>query len=161
MNKNVRTGIAIGVAVFVVALLFVFMNPFNNPSGSAASASATTPAAPTAQLIVQDETVGTGAVAATGDLVTVDYTGKFQDGTVFDTSVGKKPIQFVLGAGQVIPGWDQGLQGMKAGGKRLLVIPPDLGYGAQAVGPIPANSTLVFEVQLVSVTAPPAGTKQQ
>ena len=90
-----------------------------------------------------------------GDLVTVNYTGKFTDGTVFDTSVGKDPYPFVLGAGAVIPGWDQGLQGMKVGGKRLLIVPPGLAYGAQGYGPIPPNATLVFEVTLVSVSPVP------
>jgi len=102
-------------------------------------------------LVVQDEVVGTGAEARTGDMVSVHYTGKLQNGTVFDTSVGKSPIEFTLGGGYVIPGWDQGLVGMKVGGKRLLIIPPSLGYGGQDYGPIPANSTLIFEVELVKV----------
>ena len=104
-------------------------------------------------LVVQDELVGTGAEARYGDTVSVNYTGRLEDGTVFDTSVGKAPFPpFVLGTGYVIPGWDQGLVGMKAGGKRLLIVPPELAYGAQANGPIPANSTLIFEVELVKVT---------
>ncbi len=105
----------------------------------------------TAQLVAQDEAVGTGAEAALGSTITVNYTGKFQNGTVFDTSVGKQPFTFQLGAGQVIPGWDQGLQGMKVGGKRLLIIPSSLGYGSQDYGPIPGNSTLIFEVELLNV----------
>jgi len=115
-------------------------------------------AAGEAQLIAQDEQVGTGAVARAGDTVSVHYTGRLQNGTVFDSSIGRDPIQFVLGTGQVIPGWDQGLQGMKVGGKRLLVIPPQLAYGAADYGPIPGNSTLIFEVQLVGVVS--AGSAQ-
>ena len=93
----------------------------------------------------------TGAQAVAGSLVSVNYTGKLENGTVFDTSVGKAPIQFPLGQGYVIKGWEQGLLGMKVGGKRLLIIPPDMAYGDKATGPIPANSTLLFEVELVGV----------
>jgi FKBP-type peptidyl-prolyl cis-trans isomerase len=102
---------------------------------------------------VQDEVVGTGAEARVGDTLSVNYTGKLQNGTVFDTSVGRTPIQFTLGAGQVIQGWEQGLQGMKVGGKRLLLIPSGLAYGASGYGPIPANAALIFEVELVGVKA--------
>ena len=99
-----------------------------------------------------DTLVGTGDVAVAGKDVTVNYTGMFTDGTKFDSSLDRGvPFTFRLGAGQVIKGWDIGVEGMKVGGKRILVIPPELGYGAQAVGPIPANSTLVFQVELVSV----------
>ena len=104
-----------------------------------------------AGLIVQDEVIGTGAEAVVGSLVSVQYTGKLENGTVFDTSAGKAPIQFPLGQGYVIPGWELGITGMKVGGKRLLIIPPDMGYGDKANGPIPANSTLIFEVELVGV----------
>ena len=113
------------------------------------------------QLIVQDQTVGTGATAKAGDTITVNYTGKFQDGKVFDTSVGREPLVFTLGAGQVIPGWDQGLQGMKVGGKRLLIVPPSLAYGAAgAAGVIPPNSTLIFEVDLLQTQSPSATSPQ-
>lgn len=107
-------------------------------------------------LVVQDEVVGTGATAEPGDTLTLNYTGKLANGTVFDTSVGKQPFQFILGAGQVIPGWDQGLVGMKVGGTRVLIIPPSLAYGPNDYGPIPGNSTLTFEVQLLDVTPPSA-----
>ncbi len=101
---------------------------------------------------IEDTQPGTGAAAKDGDQITVDYTGKLQDGTVFDTSVGKTPFQFTLGAGQVIPGWDQGLLGMKVGGKRTLTIPPSLAYGEQgAGGVIPPNATLIFDVELISI----------
>ncbi len=138
-----QVAIAVTAAIVVVVLFFIF-NPFmqNTSSNSATSGG----------LVVQDEVVGTGPVAQAGDTVTVNYTGKLADGTVFDTSIGKAPFQFVLGAGNVIPGWDQGLVGMKVGGKRILIIPPNLAYGSQAYGPIPANSTLTFEVDLLNVT---------
>ncbi len=101
---------------------------------------------------IEDTQPGTGAAAKDGDQITVDYTGKLQDGTVCDTSVGKTPFQFTLGAGQVIPGWDQGLLGMKVGGKRTLTIPPSLAYGEQgAGGVIPPNATLIFDVELISI----------
>lgn len=102
----------------------------------------------------EDTLLGEGDEAQSGDLVTVHYTGYLEDGTVFDTSVPTdNPIKFSLGAGRVIVGWDEGVTGMKVGGKRLLVIPPDLGYGEEENGPIPANSTLVFEVELMEVVA--------
>ena len=103
-------------------------------------------------LVVQDLVVGTGATAATGDLVTVNYVGTLTNGTKFDSSYDRnQPYTFRLGAGAVIAGWDQGVVGMKVGGKRRLTIPPSLGYGSQPNGPIPANSTLIFEIELLSI----------
>jgi len=103
-------------------------------------------------LVSQDLVVGTGATAAAGDVVTVNYVGTLTNGTKFDSSYDRnQPFTFRLGAGQVIAGWDQGVVGMKVGGKRRLTIPPNLGYGSQANGPIPANSTLVFEIELLSI----------
>jgi len=150
MNPKLKTGVVVLVSLMVLAIFFVFNNPFLLQNLSAS------PATVSAQLISQDETVGTGVEARVGDILTVNYTGKLQDGTVFETSVGKRPIQFVLGSGQVIPGWDQGLQGMKVGGKRLLIVPPDLAYGAEGYGPIPGNETLIFEVDLLATTPAPA-----
>ncbi len=106
------------------------------------------------ELQVTDEVVGTGATAAAGDSITVNYVGSLTNGTVFDASAnhGTTGFTFSLGTGQVIKGWDQGIVGMKEGGKRVLVIPASLAYGEQAVGDvIPANSTLVFEVELLKV----------
>ena len=101
---------------------------------------------------------GTGREAVAGKAVTVHYTGWLYDpnqpnnkGSQFDTSVNGQPYSFVLGAGAVIRGWDQGLVGLKVGGVRQLVIPPDLAYGAAGRGPIPPNATLVFEVELMAV----------
>jgi FKBP-type peptidyl-prolyl cis-trans isomerase FkpA len=110
-----------------------------------------TPAGPTT-LTVEDLAVGTGATAVTGDTLTVNYVGTLLDGTKFDSSYDRnQPFSFRLGAGQVIAGWDQGLPGMRVGGKRRLTIPPSLGYGNRQVGPIPPNSTLRFEIELVSI----------
>ena len=101
---------------------------------------------------------GTGPEAVAGKAVTVHYTGWLYDpnqpnnkGSQFDTSVNGQPYSFVLGAGAVIRGWDQGLVGLKVGGVRQLVIPPDLAYGAAGRGPIPPNATLLFEVELMAV----------
>jgi FKBP-type peptidyl-prolyl cis-trans isomerase len=98
-----------------------------------------------------DIKVGTGAVAKPGHQVKVDYTGWLTNGKKFDSSVGTgHPFELLLGAGQVIKGWDQGIEGMKVGGKRQLRIPPDLAYGAKGYpGVIPPNSTLIFDVRLV------------
>lgn len=100
-----------------------------------------------------DIKVGTGAVAQTGKNVKVDYTGWLTNGKKFDSSVGTgKPFDLLLGGGQVIKGWDEGIVGMKVGGKRQLRIPPDLAYGQRGYpGVIPANSTLIFDVRLVDV----------
>ena len=104
-----------------------------------------------------DLTVGTGAVAGYSQTLTVHYTGWLYDpsqvdqkGAQFGSSVGGSPFTFILGVGQVIAGWDQGVQGMQVGGVRRLVIPPSLGYGASGNGPIPPNATLVFEIELIS-----------
>ncbi|HET7295354.1 MAG TPA: FKBP-type peptidyl-prolyl cis-trans isomerase [Vicinamibacteria bacterium] len=112
-------------------------------------------AAPTgpSNLVVEDLVVGTGAVAATGDTVTVHYVGTLTNGQRFDSSYDRgQPFTFRLGAGQVIAGWEQGIPGMRVGGKRRLTIPPSLGYGSRPNGPIPANSTLIFEVDLLSIS---------
>ena len=101
----------------------------------------------------RDLAQGSGPTAAAGNEVVVHYTGWLVDGTKFDSSVDRgRPFSFKLGGGQVIKGWDQGIQGMKVGGKRKLTIPPEMGYGARgAGGVIPPNATLVFEVELLGV----------
>jgi FKBP-type peptidyl-prolyl cis-trans isomerase len=101
----------------------------------------------------RDDAVGDGAEARAGQTVSVHYTGTLTDGKKFDSSRDRgQPFQFHLGGGQVIRGWDEGVAGMKVGGRRRLVIPPELGYGSRAMGSaIPANSTLVFDVELLGV----------
>jgi len=162
------TGTGVGVALaVVVALGFLVLGPavLTTPatvlpasatmstSDDASALPAFDPSAPLpTDLTVNDQAVGTGAEAKTGDTVTVNYIGALPDGTVFDASQNHgQPFTFTLGQGSVIRGWDEGLVGMKEGGTRILIIPPAYGYGAQANGPIPANSTLIFQVELVSV----------
>lgn len=155
-SKQIITGVAVVVALAVVAIFFIFVNPFamqqDAQPGLPGDTTIGTNTGAAGNLIVQDETIGTGAVVTAGDMVSVNYTGKLQDGTTFDTSVGKAPFEFTVGAGNVIPGWEQGLIGMKVGGKRLLIIPPQLAYGPSGYGPIPGNATLVFEIELLKVT---------
>lgn len=106
----------------------------------------------TEKTMMKDITVGTGGAVTRGNTVTVNYVGTLDNGTKFDSSYDRgQTFSFTVGAGEVIKGWDQGLIGMKVGGKRQLVIPPSLGYGDRAVGPIPANSTLTFEIELVKI----------
>jgi FKBP-type peptidyl-prolyl cis-trans isomerase len=106
------------------------------------------------ELQIEELQAGTGAVAVAGKTVSVHYTGRLTNGEKFDSSVDRgKPFGFKLGAGQVIKGWDQGVAGMKVGGKRRLTIPPHLAYGERGFpGAIPPNSTLVFEVELLGVS---------
>ena len=104
-------------------------------------------------LEIVDLVVGQGAEAKAGQKVSVHYTGTLTNGQKFDSSIGRGPFQFKLGAGMVIQGWDQGVAGMKIGGKRKLTIPPELGYGSRGFpGAIPPNSTLIFEVELLAVS---------
>ena len=131
-------------------------------SGGSDSPSAPTPSTPPPAGVPfssTDLTVGTGVQAVAGRRLTVAYSGWLYDstaadnkGTLFDSSSAAGPFTFVLGAGQVIRGWDQGVPGMRVGGRRRLVIPPDLAYGSQGRGLIPPNATLVFEVELLSVS---------
>ena len=127
--------------------------------GDDSSSSPTAPSTPSAAFSQTDLRVGTGTEAVTGRTLTVHYSGWLyapgqpeNKGTQFDSSLGRQPFPFRLGAGSVIRGWDQGLVGMRVGGQRRLVIPPDLAYGSPGRPPaIPPNATLVFDVELLDV----------
>ena len=157
LARRNRNRIIYGViAVVLVAALayLIFNEQVNKPTtaeGIASGFSLSDAAVTTASgLIYDDLVVGTGAAAKSGDTVNVTYTGYLTDGTVFDSNVDSgQPFEFQLGAGYVIPGWDEGLVGMQVGGSRLLVIPSNLAYGSTGSGGvIPANATLTFSVTL-------------
>ena len=145
------------IALFIPLLLAAACGDKSDDSGSTASEDTCSHAAVTLDdgLKYEDTECGTGPEAASGDTLTVHYIGKLENGKKFDASRDHgQPFTFPLGAGQVIKGWDEGLVGMKAGGKRTLTIPPDLGYGATGSPPvIPPNATLIFEVELLSIDA--------
>lgn len=159
--KNLSRHEIIGVVTaLVVGFGFLFFGRFifsigqDAPSNSDKSATVTafSPSDKAEPFDKDDVLLGVGDEAKTGDRVSVHYTGMLVDGTVFDSSYGSGvPIEFILGSGEIIKGFDQGVIGMKIGGKRNITIPPELGYGSNAVGPIPANSTLIFEVELVAI----------
>ena len=106
----------------------------------------------TTELKITDLLEGTGKTCVKGALITTHYKGSLEDGTVFDSSINKgQPFQCVIGTGRVIKGWDQGLMGMKVGGKRKLFVPAQLAYGERQIGQIPPNSNLIFEIELLEV----------
>ena len=149
--KKLRMSEWIAVAAGIGLLAYVF---FSGPLLNLLNLSMNTEASSGASqgVIIKDVLVGTGPVAEAGDTISAHYIGRLTDGRVFDSSRDRGvPISFILGVGQVIQGWDKGLLGMKVGGKRVLTIAPEFGYGSRSVGTIPANSTLVFEVELLDV----------
>lgn len=160
--KNSTTYIAIIGVLIIGGLVFFTQGNKNDRDDSSVSKSnlninsTTTMTTETSatKLTIEDQVIGTGVEAKAGDSVTVHYVGSLLNGTIFDASKnhGDQGFTFTLGIGQVIKGWDQGVAGMKVGGKRKLTIPADLAYGNNAVGGvIPANSTLIFEVELLKV----------
>lgn len=144
--------VAVTLSVFVVGFFFVFgqyfMNFFTNDGASGLQVvNSESDSSQTEDLVV-----GSGETAEIGNRVTINYIGRLQDGTIFDSSsIHREPAQFVLGSGQVIEGLDKGVVGMRIGGKRTLRIPPAMGYGMNDFGPIPAGSTLIFEIELLKV----------
>jgi FKBP-type peptidyl-prolyl cis-trans isomerase FkpA len=151
-----RHALLIAIVVLVAAIVFAQTTARKKPAAHpAAGPTAVTgdPVKTASGLEYWDIKVGTGPTAAAGQTVKVHYTGWLTTGKKFDSSVGtSSPFEFKLGASEVIKGWDEGVDGMKVGGKRQLHIPPDLAYGEKGYeGVIPANSTLIFDVQLVAV----------
>jgi len=161
MDRRV-IGLLVAGGILAVVVIVILVSRGGGSGGETTSVADTGPKptvevpkgpAPT-HLVVRDLKTGDGAEAKSGDRVSVQYVGVlYSDGKQFDSSFDRgQPFSFQLGGGQVIPGWDQGVAGMKVGGRRELIIPPDLGYGAQGQPPtIPANATLVFVIDLVSV----------
>jgi FKBP-type peptidyl-prolyl cis-trans isomerase len=147
--------------VFSAAQAFAVQGAVPKPAAQTAPAKkpATTATRPAAQYITtasglkyRDIVVGKGAEAKTGDRVACNYVGRFTNGKIFDSSAGRGPYEFTLGRGEVIKGWDEGVTGMRVGGKRRLIVPPNLAYGSQGMaGIIPPNSTLTFVVELVKI----------
>lgn len=142
-NMNIVLAVVICLALVGVLIFISINNKVNMPLSNNDSNSV-------------EGTVTTGEVAKAGDTVAMNYTGRLADGTVFDSNVDPKfqhvePFMFTLGAGQVIAGWDEGIVGMKVGEKKILVIPPEKAYGPNDYGPIPGNSTLTFEVELLAI----------
>ena len=138
--------------------LFVFAVLLASVACGGGDSSPTSPSTPRGEFSQTDLRVGTGADATPARRLTVNYTGWLYDparteskGSQFETTAGRAPFAFTLGVGSVIRGWDQGVVGMKVGGLRRLIIPPELAYGANGSGPIPGNATLVFEIELLDV----------
>lgn len=168
MDKRLNNVWIVTASAVVITLLLLAISFIGGGSGGASSALPVQPVtqpAPQGQPAAQgamvttatglqyvDQVVGSGAQPQPGQTVVVHYTGYLDNGTVFDSSVQRgQPFEFQLGIGQVIAGWDEGLASMRAGGKRRLIIPANLAYGSQANGPIPANSRLTFDVELLEV----------
>lgn len=142
-SSKINTSLIALIAVGAIAALIIGYFIINSVSGVT-----TTPTG----LKYQDEVVGTGPSPQAGKTVKVHYTGRLENGTKFDSSLDRnQPFTFQIGRGQVIKGWDEGVMSMKVGGKRQLIIPPDLGYGGRSQGTIPPNSTLIFDVELLEV----------
>ncbi len=141
--------VAVVTSLFVVGFFFIFGQTIVETfTGNEQQAKIMQ----TPKVEIQNEVFGSGAIAGAGDLVVVHYVGRFVSGEVFDSSISRnEPFQFTLGVGQVIKGWDEGVLGMREGGRRTLIIPPELGYGMNDYGPIPGGSTLIFEVELIKV----------
>lgn len=155
MQKAMAIKIAIGIIILLVASFFIFgfSDNFSSPEGTTQTALKASPTP--GKLKIEDIKIGTGeASVKKGDTIIIQYTGKLaENGKVFDSSYDRnQPFTTQIGVGQVIKGWDEGVIGMKVGGKRRLTIPPDLGYGAQGAGEsIPPNATLIFDLELVGI----------
>ena len=159
LNKNQWIAVSVGLALLAYLLFTApIMNFFNSATGTGDTAGSDVQAnaqVPQTGVMVKDDVVGEGPMVEPGDVLTAHYVGSLEDGKVFDSSLDRGvPITFTVGVGQVIRGWDEGLMGMRVGGKRLLKITPEYGYGAEQAGAIPPNSTLIFAVELLNDQKP-------
>ena len=169
MISKKQTGIAIALAI-VVVLLFIMLGFFGvqgfgvlgngqlpspqQENGAQAILDELAQTGTVSELRVSEIASGEGREAAAGNTITVHYIGVLPDGTVFDSSRERgTPFSFTLGVGQVIQGWDQALAGKHVGDRLIIAIPPELGYGARAVGSIPANATLIFDVEVLDISS--------
>lgn len=156
MKSFVIFAVCCVVALGIFAYFIFGLNNTSTNSGyqstSPSTSTTTSNEALPSDLKIEDIIIGTGPEVKSGDTVVIHYKGTLPDGTQFDSSYDRnEPYETPIGVGAVIKGWDLGVVGMKVGGKRKLTIPPSLGYGAQASGKIPANSTLIFELELVGI----------
>jgi len=161
MTKSFTIALVIGIIALGIFIYFIF--GFNQKPSASLETTTTTqtdtnqtvsaaPSPDATGLKIEDIKIGTGPAVKSGDTIDINYIGTLPDGTKFDSSYDRKePFETQIGVGAVIKGWDLGVVGMKVGGKRKLTIPPSLGYGDQAAGTIPPNSTLIFEVELVGI----------
>lgn len=148
-RRNQRIFLALAILLVLGFGAYLLYNALSGSNTAAPEANETvTPSG----LRIEEVEPGSGDAAVVGDTVAVHYTGRLEDGTEFDSSVGGQPLEFTLGQGRVIPGWEEGILGMRPGGQRVLTIPPELGYGAAGAGNvIPPNATLIFDVELVEI----------
>lgn len=147
MLRKVMSSGAVLAAILAVTALGIFAQAASKPTPVTGPAKKTS-----SGVSYWDIKVGMGATAMKGQTVNVHYTGWFTNGKQFDSSIGGKPLGFKIGAHEVIAGWEEGVAGMKVGGKRQLKIPPEMGYGAKGYpGAIPPNATLIFDVELISI----------
>lgn len=148
-KKSITILLAAGVLLLALALLYININRNSKVKEPVVAKTETRTSVPKIETLQQ----GSGdRVVKTGDTVDVNYVGTLQDGTTFDSNVStEKPFETQIGVGKVIKGWDLGIVGMKAGEKRRLTVSPDLAYGSKANGNIPANSTLIFDIQLLQI----------
>jgi FKBP-type peptidyl-prolyl cis-trans isomerase len=156
-EQKIQIGIGMTVLAVIAAGYFLFIAPrADHPGRSKATTTPAITATPKPQgateMKIEDTVVGTGDAVKNGDTVSVHYTGTLVDGKKFDSSLDRnEPFSFVVGGGQVIQGWEEGLVGMQVGGKRKLTIPAEKGYGARGAGTIPPNATLIFEIELLKI----------
>lgn len=154
MPKSAVVVLAAGIIILAIGSLFMFhiTDSFLPPAQPEPTKKMNNKIPDATELKIEDIKKGTGPEVKSGDTISINYKGTLTDGTQFDSSYDRgEPFETQIGVGKVIKGWDEGVIGMKVGGKRRLIIPPELGYGSQDMGTIPPNSTLIFEVELMAI----------